>query len=317
MPKRFAAVALALAIGAAALGWFLTAPRPLQAADLPDHQADTANGERIFYAGGCSSCHAAPEAKGDAKLSLGGGLALATDFGTFRVPNISPDPQTGIGGWSTLDFVNAVMRGVAPGGAHYYPAFPYPSYVRMRVEDVIDLKGFLDTLPPVANQVAGHELGFPYSFRRGIGLWKRLYLSSRPVLSLANADEQLRRGQYLVEGPGHCGECHTPHDAMGGLKTAQWLAGAPNPEGRGIIPNITPDPEGLSWSAEEIAETLKSGFTPDFDTLGGRMAAVQDNLSHLPESDLLAIGAYLKAVPPLPDAVRPDPVQSRAAAPPG
>jgi mono/diheme cytochrome c family protein len=301
---RRAALALAfIAIALAALGWFLTAPEPLTAAELPAHEPDAANGERIFHVGGCASCHAAPDAEGDDRLALGGGVELTTDFGVFRAPNISPDPETGIGGWSTLDFVNAVTRGISPGGAHYYPAFPYASYVRMRLEDAIDLKAFMETLPPVSGTVAGHDLAFPYNIRRGIGLWKRLYLSSAPVIELADANENVRRGQYLVEGPGHCGECHTSRDWMGGMKTSLWLAGAPNPEGRGVIPNITPGDEGLTWSESEIVDVFKSGFTPDFDTLGGNMADVQEELSHLPGEDLQAIAAYLKAVPPLPDAV--------------
>ena len=304
MLRRAAVVVAILVVAAAALAWFLTAPDPLQASDLPDRQSDLANGELIFYAGGCTSCHAAPEAKGEDKLKLAGGLELTTDFGTFRVPNISPDPETGIGGWSTLDFVNAVMRGISPGGAHFYPAFPYSSYTRMRIEDVIDLRAFMDTLPAVSNRVAGHDLSFPFNIRRGIGVWKLLYLSPEPVLRLANASEAVRRGQYLVEGPGHCGECHTSRDAMGGLETAQWLAGAPNPEGKGTIPNITPGPGGLEWSETEIVDAFKTGFKPDFvDTLGGRMGEVQANLAHLSDVDLQAIAAYLKAVPPLPDAV--------------
>jgi mono/diheme cytochrome c family protein len=309
MLRRVAIVVVVLAIVAAAIGWFLTAPAPLQAAQLPNHQADLANGELIFYAGGCTSCHAAPEAKGEEKLKLAGGLELVTDFGTFRVPNISPDKATGIGNWSTLDFANAVLRGVSPGGAHFYPAFPYPSYTRMTAEDVIDLKAFMDTLPAVSNEVAEHDLKFPFSIRRGVGVWKFLYFSPEPVLTLANASESVKRGQYLAEGPGHCGECHTSRDLMGGLRKSLWLAGAPNPEGRGIIPNITPGEDGLTWSEEEIVDTFKTGFTPDFDTLGGRMGAVQENLSHLPDSDLQAIAAYLKAVPPLPDAV-PKPAES-------
>ncbi len=258
MLRRAALIVAVLAVVCAALAWFLTAPEPLVAAQLPAHVADLANGERIFYAGGCSSCHADPKAEGDDKLKLGGGRELNTDFGVFRVPNISPDPKTGIGGWSTLDFVNAVMRGVSPGGSHYYPAFPYPSYTRMKVEDAIDLKAFLDTLPPVSNMVAGHDLRFPYTIRRGIGLWKRLYLSPKPVLDLADADESVQHGQYLVEGAGHCGECHTARDALGGLKLNLWLAGAPNPEGRGTIPNITP--EGLSWSQDDIVDALSDGL---------------------------------------------------------
>jgi len=307
MLKRAVAILAVLAVGAAALGWFLTAPQPLQAADLPQHTPDPANGERMYYLAGCASCHAAPRAEGEEKLRLGGGLELATAFGTFRVPNISPDPATGIGGWSMLDFVNAVTRGVSPGGAHYYPAFPYTSYIRMRLEDVMDMKAFMDTLPAVSNQVAGHDLAFPYSVRRGVGLWKRRYVSSALAVNLDGADEAVRRGQYLVEGPGHCGECHTARDRFGGLRNDLWLAGGKAPEGRGTVPNLTPHEEGLGWSADEIADSLKTGFTPDFDTLGGSMASVQQELSHLPIEELQAMGAYLKAVPPLPDAVEPQP----------
>jgi len=303
MLRGAAITAAILPVAAAALAWFLTAPSPLAAGDLPAHAPDLANGELVFYAGGCTSCHAAPQAKGEEKLRLAGGLELKTDFGTFRVPNISPDKETGIGGWSTLDFANAMLRGVSPGGAHFYPAFPYPSYTRMTIEDVIDLKAFMDGLPAVSNQVADHDLGFPFNIRRGVGVWKFLYFSPEPVLALADANDVLKRGQYLVEGAGHCSECHTSRDMMGGLKKSLWLAGAPNPEGKGVIPNITPGEGGLTWSEQEIIDAFKTGFKPDFDTLGGRMGAVQENLSHLPDADLQAIVAYLKAVPPLPDAV--------------
>jgi mono/diheme cytochrome c family protein len=302
MLKRVLLGLAVLVIAGAAGAWLVTAPDPLSASQLPAHVADRANGERMFYAGGCDSCHAAPGAAGEDRLKLGGGLELKTDFGTFRVPNISPDRATGIGAWSALDFVNAVMRGVAPGGRHLYPAFPYPSYAHMRIEDVLDLKAFLDTLPPVAHAVAGHDLHFPFGIRRGIGVWKRLYLSSAPVVALPDASDAVRRGQYLVEGPGHCGECHTARDQMGGLDTAKWLAGAKNPEGKGTIPNITPG--GLDWSEDDIVNAFKTGFTPDFDTLGGSMGAVQQNLAHLPDADLHAIAAYLKAIPALPDAVK-------------
>jgi mono/diheme cytochrome c family protein len=293
-----------VALAAAAAGWALSAPSRL--ADIPDHQPDPANGEMVFHAGGCASCHAAPEARGDDKLRLAGGLTLATDFGTFVAPNVSPHPEDGIGGWSTADFVNAVMRGVSPTGAHYYPAFPYTSYVRMRVEDVIDLKAFMDTLPAVEGRAADHDLAFPFSIRRGVGLWKRLYLDPDPVVAVDASNDALVRGRYLVEGPGHCGECHTARNAIGGLRLAEWLAGAANPEGRGRIPNITPGDDGIGgWSEAEVAALLDSGFTPEFDSVGGRMAAVVENLSRLPEADVAAMAAYLKAVPALPDAVAP------------
>ena len=305
MIKRLAAAIAALAIVAAGLFWLLTLPRPLAATALPDHTGDPVNGQRMFWAGGCASCHAAPKAKGDDKLRLAGGLALNTPFGIFRVPNISPDSQTGIGGWSALDLVNAMQRGVAPDGHHYYPAFPYASYARMRATDIIDLKAFLDTLPAVRNAVAGHELGFPFNIRRGLGLWKLVYLGDAPVAELAGpnaVDGLAERGRYLVEGPGHCGECHTPRDVAGGIKPAAWLSGAPNPEGKGVIPNITPHGEGLdAWPAKDIAYYLESGFTPEFDSVGGAMVAVQENMARLTADDRAAIAAYLKAVPARPN----------------
>ena len=297
------------AAGLAALGgaafWGLTMPATVDAASLPAHDVDLINGARIFHAGGCSSCHAAPGAKGEDKNSLGGGLELNTDFGIFRVPNISPDPETGIGGWSDAEFVNAMMNGVSPEGEHLYPAFPYTSYARMTVEDVLDLHAHIKTLPAVRNAVADHSLGFPFSVRRGLGLWKLVYLKDGPAVALpADAPEAVRRGQYLVEGPGHCGECHTIRDFGGGTDYGRWLAGAPNPDGEGTIPNITGGPGGIGdWSAEDIAYSLESGFMPDFDSFGGSMVAVQENMALLPPEDRAAIAAYLKAVPAHPDAV--------------
>jgi mono/diheme cytochrome c family protein len=293
-------VLVALAGGAAAAGWLLSAPTELDAASLPAHEPDLANGETLFWAGGCASCHAATEARGDDLLSLVGGRVLVTPFGRFHVPNITPHPTSGIGGWSDLDFVAAMQLGVTPDGRHYYPAFPYTSYARMTVADVLDLKAFLDTLPAEMSTVPDHELGFPFNIRRGIGLWKRLHLKNGPVVQVDAGEPLPTRGRYLVEGPGHCGECHTPRDWTGGLDHARWLAGGPAPEGEGRVPNITSGEGGIgSWSARDIVYALESGFTPDYDTLGGSMAAVQANMARLPAEDREAIAAYLKAVPPL------------------
>jgi mono/diheme cytochrome c family protein len=283
--------------------WWITRPQTIAAADLPDHRPDRAAGERIFWAGGCASCHASPvdgkRAKGDDKLLLGGGLELDTPYGVFRVPNISPHADDGIGVWTLTDFVNAMQRGVSPDGRHYYPSFPYTSYARMPVEDVMDLKAYLDTLPPVEGRVEAHSLGFPWSVRRGVGAWKRLYLGTEPVAQ-GKSPTLVERGRLLVEGAGHCGECHTPRDRFGGLIRERWLAGAPNPEGKGRIPNITPAGENISdWSAADIAYYLESGFTPDFDTVGGSMVAVQENMAKLSAEDRAAIAAYLQALPAL------------------
>ena len=212
-----------------------------------------------------------------------------------------PLEQHGIGSWSLADFVNAMKHGVRPDGAHLYPAFPYPSYQRMKIEDIIDLKAFLDTLPPVATDAPPHELPFPYNIRRGIGLWKLLYVDGKTFTPDPRASDQINRGAYLVTGPGHCGECHSPRNAFGGVIASRALSGGPAPEGKGHIPNITQaDPVGIgSWSEEEIENMLETGFTPDFDSVGGAMAAVQRNLAKLSKDDLAAIAAYLKTVPPI------------------
>lgn len=284
----------------AAATW-LTAPQRIDEADLPAHEPNPLNGELVFWTGGCASCHATPvdgqRAKGEAKLLLGGGLELETPYGIFRAPNISPSVDFGIGGWTSVDFINAMQRGVSPNGRHYYPSFPYTSYARMQMADILDLKAYLDTLPTIDRAVDDHALGFPWSVRRGIGAWKRLYLDAAPVISTGNG-EALRRGQYLVEGAGHCGECHTSRNRLGALRYEQWLAGAPNLDGAGKIPNITPAGKNVSgWSASDLVYYFESGFTPDFDTAGGSMVAVQENLSNLPATDLEAIALYLQSVP--------------------
>ncbi|QRI64330.1 cytochrome c [Shinella sp. PSBB067] len=286
------------ALGAGAF-LFLTAPERLPAETWATAgEPDLANGERLFHAGGCASCHAAPGAPDDQKRVLAGGLALKSPFGTFHAPNISPDETAGIGAWTLAEFGDAMKRGTGRNGEHLYPSFPYASYARMTVTDVRDLYGYLKTLPKSGNVAPEHELPFPFNIRLALGGWKFLYLNEAPRVDLANADETVKHGQYLVEGPGHCGECHTPRDMLGGLKTDQWLAGGPNPEGEGRIPDITPV-EGRfgSWSAGDIVNYLETGFTPEFDSVGGAMVSVQKNMAQLPKEDREAIAAYLKAIP--------------------
>jgi mono/diheme cytochrome c family protein len=174
----------------------------------------------------------------------------------------------------------------------------------MAAGDVIDLKAYLDTFAPVRTKVAASSLRFPWSIRRGVGLWKRLYLDPRPVIDVDPESPVLLRGRYLVEALGHCGECHTPRNLLGASDTSRWLAGAPSLDGEGKVPNITPSKRGLaSWSSNDIAYYLKSGFTPDYDTVGGSMVEVQENIAKLPDSDREAIAAYLKAIPAVPGSV--------------
>jgi mono/diheme cytochrome c family protein len=302
--KKVVGVLVILGAVGAAGGWILSAPVRVDPEALAGMgPGDAAKGKRIFYAGGCTSCHAKPGSKGEARLELAGGLELKTPFGTFVPPNISQDRKDGIGSWSAADLANAMLKGVSPSGQHLYPAFPYSSYARMKPTDIADLYAFLKTLPAVAGKAPDNALSFPFNIRRGIGLWKRLYLSDKPVVQLANGSpETVVAGRYLVEGPGHCGECHTPRDFAGGIKKGEWLAGAVAAEGSGIVPNITPGEGGIGqWSEADIANYLETGLTPDFDSVGGAMVDVQRNIAELPPEDRAAIAAYLKAIPPHPN----------------
>ena len=279
--------------------WFLSAPISLDRTEWHDYAGNVERGEQVFNIGGCASCHMEKGAKGEARLLLGGGQAFNTPFGTFYAPNISPS-ESGILGWSALNLANALLRGVSPENTHYYPAFPYGSYTKISQQDVADLKLYLDTLPPVNKANQPHDLPFPFNIRRTLGFWKLLFLSDTPI-----AENYEPRGQYLVEGLGHCAECHTPRNALGGLDTARWLAGAPNPEGKGRIPNLTPGGDLANWSVEDVAYYLESGFTPEYDTAGSTMVEVIENLSRAPAEDRLAIARYLKGLPALANAPRP------------
>lgn len=299
MIKKLAKICVVLGIIVAGFLWFLSAPSVLDAervSSLPD--GDVVAGKVMFWAGGCASCHTAPKSTGEAKLQLVGGLELKTPFGIFRAPNISPDENNGIGGWSKADFANAMLNGVTPDGSHYFPAFPYTSYGRMTDKDVMDLWAFLKTLPKMPNKVADHDVPFPFNIRRALGLWKWLYFKPEKVIEIADATPQVIRGQYLVEGPGHCSECHTPRNLIGGFDFSRWLAGGKAPEGDEFIPNITSHATGLGdWSATDIAYSLETGFTPEFDSFGSSMVDVQENMAELPATDREAIAAYLKAIP--------------------
>jgi len=285
----------AAALGIAAALWAVTVPAPLaDAAALP--QGDSEAGARVFAAAGCASCHVAPDTEEDGPPVLSGGEAFETAFGTFYAPNISPDAAAGLGDWTDAQIVNAVMHGVSPAGAHYFPSLPYTAYVKARPDDMADMVAYLRTLPASDVPSQPHDLAFPFNQRWLMGFWKPLFLRDYWVVPDSVADDDtLRRGRYLVEALGHCGECHTPRNALGGLRVDAWLTGAENPSGEGRIPGITP--AQLDWSAGDIRAYLTSGLTPDYDSAGGSMVAVIDKLAQLPEDDIDAIVAYLKALP--------------------
>lgn len=275
-------------------GLWLTRAIPLPPEATAGLTGDAARGEPVFWAAGCASCHVAPDAE-DALL-LSGGQSFASPFGTFRAPNVSPDPDHGIGDWTLAQFASAVQRGVSPDGSHYFPAFPYAAYTLADPQDIADLWAFWATLPPSGAESLPHDLAFPFNLRRGVGVWKRLYVPDD--FTRAETGPQVARGRYLVEALAHCAECHTPRDALGGLDRDRWMAGAPDPSGRGRVPGLTP--ATLDWSEADIAAYLRDGFTPDFDSVGGHMTAVVANMARLTDADRAAIAAYLKALPPRP-----------------
>ena len=297
MRRIFPGAAIAAAIGFSAY-WLLTAPFILSAGPtaLAARTPDLVNGQLVFNAGGCASCHAVPGQPD--RLKLGGGLAIHSPFGTFYAPNISPDETDGIGRWSEANFVTAVTSGVSPAGQHFFPVFPYTSYAQARIDDIRDLFAYIKTLAKVPGKVRDHDLPFPFNIRRNVGIWKLLFFDSKPFTPDSARSAQWNRGAYLVNSLGHCAECHSPRNFLGGIVAAQRFAGGPNPEGEGWVPNITE--KGLSdWSAKDIEYFLKTGQTPDGDSAGGSMVAVIKNISQLPDTDTAAIAEYVKSLPPV------------------
>ncbi|MEP2201712.1 MAG: cytochrome c [Tateyamaria sp.] len=294
--RRIVRTLIALVVLGVAIGLFLTRPGNIPDGFTANTAANPEAGALIFAAAGCASCHTSPGSETDGLPVLAGGQVFASDFGTFYAPNISSDQTAGLGGWSLDEFARAVTVGVSPQGQHYYPAFPYSAYQHMTAADVANLFAYIQTLPGDATPSRAHDVGFPFNIRRGLGLWKLAFVSDNYVM--AADTETLARGRYMVEALGHCTECHTPRNAVGGLDRSRWMAGAPNPSGKGTIPNITP--AALEWSEGDLVEYFTSGFTPDYDSAGGKMAEVVENLSRLPETDRAAIAAYVKALPAVP-----------------
>ena len=276
---------------AAGVAWFISAPRAFDAATFAGLSGDHIAGEQVFWASGCASCHMAP---GGDPMVLAGGQAFDTQFGTFHAPNISPDPVAGIGGWTLEEFARAIQQGVSPEGAHYFPALPYVAYAKMTPQDVADLKAYMDLLPATATPSLEHDISFPFNIRRSLGLWKAMFADNSYVITgeLTATEE---RGRYIAESLAHCGECHTPRNTLGGLDRSKWMAGAPSADGKSRVPNIA----GIDWSDGDLMTYFTTGFTPDYDSVGGHMAHVVENMGRLPESDREALIAYLRLVPPV------------------
>lgn len=303
MLTRIVLVCALLGLG---LLYWMTSPIMLAGGVLEPRTANLSNGETLFNVGGCASCHATPGQPD--RLKLGGGRALKTAFGTFKAPNISSNKKVGIGDWDELAFLNAMVRGVGRLGEHLYPAFPYTSYQRMSINDVRDLFAFMRTLPGDAKPSEPHALRFPFNVRRAIGLWKFLFLDGKTFQSDPTRSSELNRGAYLVEGPGHCAECHSPRNLLGAIQSSQRFAGGMNPAGTGFVPNITQHTDGIAtWSRGDIEFFLNEGFTPEGAYADPDMAAVVDNIARLTSVDRESMAAYIKSLPARPG--RPPPKQ--------
>jgi mono/diheme cytochrome c family protein len=299
---RKLAVAAGLLCVLALAGYFiLTSPFTWKvlhpSRDVADASSpDLTNGQSLFYAGSCGTCHASPGQNDVTKV--GGGLALTSGFGTFYMPNISPDQSDGIGGWTTAQFVGAMREGVSAHGENEYPAFPYTSFQRMTANDLRDLFAFIKTLPVVAGKARDHDLKFPFTMRHGVGVWKLAFLDGEPLAAEPGKSASWNRGRYLVEGPGHCAECHSPRNVAGSIVSNKRFSGAPDPEGHGYVPNITQDETGIGyWSQREIGDYLSTGVTPINTQAGESMAAVVANLGHLTSGDRAAMAEYIKTLP--------------------
>ena len=260
-------------------------------------QAAIEHGAYLTAAAGCVACHTDAKAKSP---PFAGGGPMKTPFGTFYAPNITPDWEHGIGGWSEADFVRALREGISPAGHHYFPVFPYTSYTNMTPEDARAIKAYLFSLPPVARPDRAHDIRFPFGWRFAQTFWKLLFFEPGPLRVESEMPPELRRGAYLVRALVHCPECHTPRNPLGGMDRDRWLAGAPSGTQGDATPNITPDGEtGIGrWSAEEIVDYLETGMDPDGDFAGSSMAEVIDHSTgKLSAEDRAAIAAYLRSVP--------------------
>lgn len=280
----------------AALGLMLVAAA---AVAQDDAASEVARGEYMLRAGLCAVCHTAEDGE-----FLAGGRALDSPYGTFYTPNITPDPEHGIGDWSDADFVRALREGVSPDGAHYYPAFPYPAYTQLKREDMLAIKRYLETVDPVERANQPHDLVWYASWRQPLAVWKWLYFEPGVFEPDPDQSAQHNRGAYLAEAAGHCAECHSPRGLLGAIDESRRYAGAiDGPEGKST-PNITPSKDGIGgWTVKMLSFYLEVGMDPDGDFAGSLMAPViDDGTSHLTKEDRRAMATYLLSLPPLPDA---------------
>jgi mono/diheme cytochrome c family protein len=290
-----------LIVDAKSLTWLLITLSSLSLAPLvwSQDREQIKRGEYLARAGLCIDCHTDYKKKG---VELAGGAPIQTPFGIIYSTNITPDRETGIGEWTDADFLRAMHQGIGREGEHLFPAFPYTTFTRMTDDDVLAIKAYLFSVPPVRQQNKPPELWPPFSWRFLLAGWNWMYFRAGRFTPDPKKPSQWNRGAYLVEAVAHCGECHTPRDLAGGLNKRLYMAGTEDgPEGE-ITPNITPHSgTGLGdWSVEDIAYLLKEGIKPDGDDVQGLMEEViVHGYKYMTDEDRTAIAEYVRSLPPI------------------
>lgn len=269
----------------------------LMAMTAPSFAAgDVERGAYLVRAGGCVACHTDIKGKGP---EFAGGHALATPYGTFYSPNITPDKDTGIGKWTDADFIRALREGTSPDGDHYYPTFPYPTYTKMHDSDMLAIKAYLFTLKPIRSERREHDVGPPFGWRFLMAAWKVMNFSEGEMKPDPTQSVQWNRGAYLVDAVAHCGECHTPRSESGAMNLSMYMAGTNDGPENKSVPNITPDDEtGIGkWDVADLVQLMKAGLKPNYDDVQGTMEeAVEYGLKHMTDEDLTAMAVYLKTI---------------------
>ena len=287
------------AVAGLGIAWGMSVPHPLTAADIPAHTPDIANGKELFNAAGCLSCHKpGPDLKNvDASLPAGG-TAFKTPVGTFYPPNLTPDPETGIGKWTDLEFVNAVQRGISPEGENLIPAFPYTSYARMKTTDVLDIKAYLDSLTPVVAPEKEAQIPAPWLLRRGVGIWKHIAFDTDDWKPDPTKSAEWNRGAYIANGAGHCNECHTPRNLFMAFDWSKQFQGGPHPGGEGKVPSLHDlIGRGKYKDAADLVSAFQNGEMMGYsDMSSGGMGEVQSNMAKLSDSDVQALADYITSL---------------------
>ncbi|MDB5798597.1 MAG: cytochrome c [Paucimonas sp.] len=270
--------------------------RDIQAVPVADAAAQRVRGEYLARAGDCMACHTA---RGGAALA--GGRSIPTPFGNLVSPNITPDPETGIGKWSADDFWRAMHNGRGRDGRFLYPAFPYPNYTRVTREDSDAIHAWLRSVAPVRQANAEHSLRFPYNQRWLLAGWRALYFRPGVFQADASATPQLNRGAYLVQGLGHCNACHASRNLLGATTVSGELTGGLIPMLNWYSPSLTSSAEGMQqWHSADLAALMKTGVSSRGAVFGPMAEVVRESLQYLTDEDIAAIAGYIKSLPPTP-----------------